>query len=245
MQEILVDETVAPALVEDPRSKEEIAFLRDVAQHQMLVLRDTPSYRHIAYRNPEDSECHFEILTWPGKLCYSGDMGTYVFSRTHDMFEFFRSPRTRAKNSTRPLNIDYRYWAEKLEASCRAGVKEFDFNKFKTNVELLMSCFEFPLAAREECRDVVFDAFDVYSSKDLAMHELFEFQYKDAATGKIFSFNNVEELDCESYTHSFLWCCHAISWAIEMYDNAVAEKMKEPSDSTERKHLVVETAPPC
>ena len=28
----------------------------------------------------------FDIVTWPGYLCYSGDMGCFVFTRLPDMF---------------------------------------------------------------------------------------------------------------------------------------------------------------
>ena len=43
-----------------------------------------------------------------GSLIASGDVGTYVFSRLADMFEFFRSPMT----SDGRLYINDSYWAE-------------------------------------------------------------------------------------------------------------------------------------
>jgi hypothetical protein len=32
----------------------------------------------------------FDVVTWPGHLSISGDMGCFVFTRVDDMFTFFR-----------------------------------------------------------------------------------------------------------------------------------------------------------
>ena len=71
----------------------EAIFLRDVAEHEMIVVRDDGVHRHIRFKKPGTSCMHFDLITWPGYLCYTGDMGTYVFSRLTDMFEFFRTDR--------------------------------------------------------------------------------------------------------------------------------------------------------
>jgi len=73
---------------------------------------------------------HFDLLTWPGYLCYTGDMGTYVFRRLHDMFQFFRRGESIGERC-----IDIRYWAEKLEAIDRVdGVREWTPEKFREEV---------------------------------------------------------------------------------------------------------------
>jgi hypothetical protein len=42
-------------------------FLRDVRQHEMAIARDDGIYRHLVFRQPENSWLHrFEIITWPG-----------------------------------------------------------------------------------------------------------------------------------------------------------------------------------
>jgi hypothetical protein len=38
-------------------------------------------------------------------------------------------------------------------------------------------------------------------------------------------FEDFREVDCEEYTHRFLWCCYALAWGIEKYDAA-----KQPVD---------------
>jgi hypothetical protein len=65
-------------------------FLSDVRDHKLMIIKDDPPYRHIRLSRPGSSTYLFELVTYPGYLCYSGDMGCYVWSRVADMFTFFR-----------------------------------------------------------------------------------------------------------------------------------------------------------
>ena len=82
----------------------EQSFLKDVAEHQMTVLRDDGVNRHVQFRRPGTICMGFELITWPGYLCYTGDMGTYVFRRLEDMFEFFRTDRYIVDPNFRTVN---------------------------------------------------------------------------------------------------------------------------------------------
>ncbi len=108
-------------------------FLRDVADHVLEVMRDDGVYRHIRFRKPGTMCMHFDLITWPGYLCYTGDMGTYVFARLADMFQFFRTDRSYAPRTGRRLAVNLSYWSEKLEAvdGSRNGgaAKEFSEKK--------------------------------------------------------------------------------------------------------------------
>jgi len=87
-------------------------FVEDTKNHKLTIIKDDGVYRHLHCSS--GSSCyHFDIVTYPGHLCYSGDMGCFVFQRTKDMFEFFRSESGR-------INPDY--WGGKLEAG---KAKEF------------------------------------------------------------------------------------------------------------------------
>ena len=110
-------------------------FLRDVASHQMEVLRDDGTHRHLRFQAPGSTDMHFDLITWPGYLCFTGDMGTYVFRRLKDMFNFFR-PADDACSSRDPLeNIDHQNWAEKLEATDKGdGHSDFDPRAFKREI---------------------------------------------------------------------------------------------------------------
>lgn len=82
----------------------------------MTILMDNGIYRHLRFQKPKSSNQWFDIVTWPGYLAYSGDMGCFMFTRLKDMFEFFRDGREDGR-----LHINQSYWGEKLEAVDRCG----------------------------------------------------------------------------------------------------------------------------
>ena len=87
-------------------------FLRDVDHHNMSVMHESGVYRHLRFRQPDTGNMWFDLVTWPGFLTISGDMGTWTFARLPDMFEFFRDSKLR-------INCDY--WAEKLQHGNHIG----------------------------------------------------------------------------------------------------------------------------
>lgn len=196
-------------------------FLQDVASHEIRVLRDDGVYRHVRFKRPDSSCLHFDLITWPGYLAYSGDMGTYVFTRLPDMFEFFRRPDNEKWHS-----IDRRYWAEKCEASDRDGIREFSEDKFKRAVmERLVDWIRETRdeTSKEERRDlwdaVVCDVIQVDGDtgghrQQIAAHE---FHHK-LDCGLTFTLEDFWEASVEDYTHRFSWCCLAIAWGIQQYD---------------------------
>lgn len=96
------------------------AFNRSVADgdQAMTVLRDEGLYRHLRFWKSESSFYHFDLITWPGYLTITGDIGCYTFRRIQDMFDFF----------TGYLNSDY--WSEKLASGGRPSVKVYDEDEF-------------------------------------------------------------------------------------------------------------------
>lgn len=197
-------------------------FDRDVAEHAMTVLRDDDGvYRHIRFTRPDTRNMYFDLVTWPGYLCFCGDMGEYVFSRLEDMFEFFRKDG----------GISYDYWAEKCRAGDKShsargegnGITQFSEELFKeaveedfkswreTNAGLLEEDPEFLEEIRERLND------DVLSCSNEGMIRAY-----DAAAGFTVMAENIFtdfwEHDCEDYTFHFIWCCHAIRWGVARYD---------------------------
>jgi len=197
-------------------------FETEIAEHVMTVIRDDGEYRHLRFSRPNTRAMSFDLLTWPGHLCYTGDMGTYVFSRVRDMFEFFRSP----KGDWRDINPPY--WAEKVLASDRDGIKEFSPEKFEQNawdaldqsMEGLLSYDLTPdqvLEIREDVeRDVIGVAHD--QGQEAAIQAALDFQYESVDL-----FPDFWESDSTVYTHRYIWCCHAIVWGVAQYDAAKAE----------------------
>lgn len=108
-----------------PCSQEQ--FLKDVKDHKIDIVLDQGLHRHINFSR-DGSYCYsFSIVTWPGYLCISGDMGAYVFTRIDDMFGFFKD------ENSEELKINTRYWSEKCET--KGSIKEFSVDSFRENVQ--------------------------------------------------------------------------------------------------------------
>lgn len=192
-------------------------FLKDVEKHQMRVIRDEGIHRHLHFGVPGTSCMHFQIVTFPGYLVYTGDMGSFIFQRTEDMLCFFRTSPAREE---RPY-INEGYWAEKLEAHDKHGGHEkYDADIFKRRV---IKYF------RDHCRD--------YSRSYEDRREMWEGIKSDvlcwADDGEVracdaldefdshgLQFRDTFEWDFTEYTYRFVWACYAISWAVMQYDAA-------------------------
>ena len=207
-------------------------FLADVKGHELTVIKDEGVYRHLRFRNPKSSNMFFDLVTWPGFLAYSGDMGCYVFARLTDMFEFFRAPPGSVVR-----RIDFNYWAQKLAAADKSdGVKKFREEKFTRKVmEYLVGWIrenreETTKEQRRELWDEVVSQVIEASGdeggyrKQCAAHDFRHDIY--SAEPDIskrsprfrFEFTDFWEYDVEEYSFRFLWCCHAIQWGIGVYD---------------------------
>src|SRR3972149_10753581 len=106
-------------------------FLDDVENHQMTIVRDDNTHilgRHLRFSKPGTVCMSFDLITWPGHLCITGDMGTYVFRRLPDMFEFFRTK----SNEDDKISVNLDYWAEKCIASGHTGINEYSKDNFRT-----------------------------------------------------------------------------------------------------------------
>lgn len=90
------------------------AFARNTSDHELTVLRDDGLYRHLRLAEPGTRMWSIDILTWPGHLATTGDIGSgFMFSRTTDMIDFFAG-RNDFRTDFGAPSIDFRYWAEKL-----------------------------------------------------------------------------------------------------------------------------------
>lgn len=215
-------------------------FVRDIAEHQMRIIREDGVYRHIRFGQPGTSCMHFELITWPGNLCYTGDMGTFVFERSTDIFEFFRRPEHCR------YSIDMRYWAEKVTAGDKGsrdnGIQEFskdkliraaweDVNRFiESQMEEAEELAERELVTRamNDLRAEVREMLDMADDNDVRCYDAVnEFRFgaedsdawKEYFSGqKTFQFHDFWDHDFMEYTHRFEWCCYALSWAMETYD---------------------------
>ncbi len=197
----------------------EAKFLLDVREHVMTVVRDDGVDRHLRFRKPGTYCMGFDIITWPGYLCYTGDMGTYVFTRLEDMFEFFRTDR-KYRPELPGLKINRSYWAEKCVGVDRGGIKEFSKERFREQVEYWIGEDRIGNPPSDELREAIED--DVYSHLDdgqyAAMQAAIDFEHEG------FRLTDFWEADSTEYTFHFTWCCYALAWAILKYDESTVGK---------------------
>jgi hypothetical protein len=206
----------------------EAVFLRDVANHSMRVLMDSGTYRHLRFANKDKKVSWnqwFEIITWPGYLAYSGDMGTFVFARIEDMFEFFRM---RPSDEKEQLHVNLGYWGEKLQAIDRDhrnnSEKAFSIERLRERVEDYVKDWieeerltdEQQAELREEIREHILSIAD--DGEYVAHQALREFSCE--IDGHIFQFSDTWEWDLREYTFRFVWCCYAVAWAVRQYDQS-------------------------
>lgn len=190
-------------------------FIKDVAQHAMTVIRDDGLSRHLRFAKPGTSCMYFDLITWSGHLCYTGDMGTFVFSRIDDMFRFFR-PSADDVERRGPLPINRPYWAEKLLAADRnGGWQEFCRDTFREAVEQYMDDAEASAEVREAVEDQVLSRAD--DGEHFACQAVYDFDEHG------FRFHDFFEHRLWDYTYRFTWCCMAIVWGIQQYDSSKAK----------------------
>jgi hypothetical protein len=203
-------------------------FLKDVEGHKLTVIRNDGLYRHIRFAKPGTRCMSFELVTWPGYLAYTGDMGSYVFTRLDDMFEFFRCGA-----SGQPWHrIDRRYWAEKCEAVDRGGIKEFCEETFnRVILERLVTWIRdrrdrTTKEERRELWDAVIsevihaDGDSGGYRKQCAAHDFSHRVNSDL----LFYFQDLGESSVERYTYRFVWCCYALAWGIGQFDKLGEQK---------------------
>lgn len=185
-------------------------FERDISKHKMTIEMDNGVHRSVYFGEPGNSCYHFRLTTWPGHLCFSGDMGTFVFSRLTDMFEFFRGDR-----------VNLQYWAEKVQSESRfgGGVMEYRPDRLK---ETLTEWLEY-----NEDKDEILESIDPFLHSDYSSREAIRRIYELDGPHDMSDFVcDLSERCYKDYTVHFEWCCMALVWAIGVYD---AEKVQSPA----------------
>lgn len=178
-------------------------FKTNAAEHKMTVESDNGVHRSLHFGKPGTGVYHFRINTWPGHLCFSGDMGTYVFSRLPDMFEFFRGE-----------GVNPSYWAEKIEAESifGKGVMEYKPERLKETLTDWLKDRE----DKDEVLELVEPYLDDHYSADEAIRQIYDI---DGMSDFVM---DLSQRCYKDYTPHYLWCCEAIVWAIGIYDETTA-----------------------
>jgi hypothetical protein len=188
----------------------EAEFAKAMEHHVATVLLDSGTHRHIRCAQPGTFNRHFHVTTWPGYLAITGDMGSFVFARLEDMFQFFRRPDGR---------VNYSYWAEKLTATERdGGHKQFCEAAFREYIEERITEWL-------DYHDLEDRAAEVREAvADEVLNRAHDGMERAVDAARSFTFEGerpFEEAWDNSFTEEsyyFAWCCHAIVWAINQYD---------------------------
>lgn len=184
-------------------------FAAEVVEHRMTVLHDDGLYRHLRFAKPGTGMWSWSLVTWPGHLAVSGDIGDgWVFEREDDMLQFF------GRNGHQS-GINPSYWAEKLPSHMRVAAKHFSADRFEAAVR-----------ADVESRDLT----DEQKSLLLESLELSVFQgYDDLGwslsaiagtwmpAGVPVEFEDFEHGEYDDWEHHFLLALFAIVHGVRQY----------------------------
>lgn len=204
-------------------------FLEDVKNHELTIDKNDGVSRHLKFANPNDCNQSFNITTFPNYLVITGDMGTLVFSRLYDMFDFFRSDN---------LKINPDYWAEKIQSTSHeaqiASYSKFDLEQAKKIAqEDLNTYLEDNDDLSEEDRASLLEDFELEILRSEDEYEIVEairnFNFKG------FEFDEFYWDGCRVYTYSYIWLCYAIVWGIKKFDK-VHKKLKRKNKQKRRKN---------
>ena len=179
--------------------------------YKMEVIHDSGIHRHLKFTDNGKWDGHFFITTWPDHLCISGDMGTFVFSRIHDMVNFFSGEY-----------INPEYWEEKVQSQSRFGdgCKQFVFDNFHSKV-------------KEELTELTSEEYDeetIEKAQDF-LNQLESIEEDEYGSVEFMRSLDISELDtCEwhiyfdEFTFHYLFACYAINFACNTY---LASKTEE------------------
>lgn len=230
-------------------------FLHDVREHRMTVLRDDGVNRHVRFKRPDSGTFWFDLITWPGALCIDGDMGTWVFRRLEDMFQFFRTDRDYLERRGMQLAINPGYWAEKIAAASKYGngPEEFSADSFREHVKESFDEWvesEAPVDGEADPDEIA----EFTALKNALWEEIEDQVLCNADDGEIRAIDSARAFDseiadldfedawewrCQEFTFHFIWCCYAIAWGVKTYDQLGISTTEETTTSSDPRDTAV------
>lgn len=200
-------------------------FKKNVADHEIQTLHDDGIYRHIRFGRPGTGIYRFDLVTWPGHLAISGDLESFMFARTQDMFEFF-GPRHRSETVINPS-----YWAEKVVAG-KDEIHDFNSDRFNEYVMETYDDFRNFLTSADAAdlkRQLQDEVMDIAYNEQCAREALenFRFDVEYVADRPLrFEFIDHQQETFNSYSVHFIRALWAIVWGIDKYEQQIMENLK-------------------
>lgn len=210
------------------------SFKKDVKTHKMIIEQDNDVHRSILFKTEGTNSYYFRIVTYPGGLMITGDMGTYVFERVHDMFDFFIIDK-RDFNYKKGLAINDHYWAEKVQAVDKhSSIMAFSNEIFaKAIIRMLEDQIEdAPVKYKKLIKKHVKEEISSVSSEEEAYHVTdclswspWDDGFDDAEYAFEFDNSDFFEYDTKDFTFAYIWNLYAIVWGIQKYNKAKNAKL--------------------
>jgi hypothetical protein len=177
-------------------------FERDTAEHEMTIIHDDGLFRVVQFAKPGTFQYAYTLTTWHGYLCISGDMGTTVFSRLPDMFEFF---------TAHTINPDY--WHQKVVAGHETQQYNSALALDYIDEQVKSWCEELEPEEAAALRSYVENYFIGALDTEEELHQaLNAFEHPNGHR-----FYDTWEWDLRDYAYRFLWQLHAIRTGVEKY----------------------------
>lgn len=177
-------------------------FKQDTENHVMTIENDNGLHRCIHFGKPGTNCYSFRLVTWPGHLAISGDMGDYTFARIPDMFGLFRDGACKS------------YLTEKLVATSKQNShQQFCWDHFKT---ALMAEVETDQERKQIESKLRYCEEDEHGAVELARNwpdDAPHIEWSDMG----YAFRGKP-------TYHFLWCLEAIMWGVAQYDAYLASR---------------------
>jgi len=172
---------------------------KHLAKHDVKLLHGEGLYRHWRCAEPGTSNRYFDIMTWPGSLCYTGDMGDYLFQRTNDMVAFMRDSA-----------MSFGYAAEKCVAN-DGRLEEWSEEIFhEALAERLQESSEYTVVRRgSKVTESVAEKIEEIKREYSNYQAQFDAEKSMYESGL---WDGCDVPGCKAYTYHFLWCLHAIKW---------------------------------
>lgn len=205
-------------------------FEKDTADHELKIIVDSGVNRILEFRNKNGSSNQFfNVMQVKNRICFTGDMGEFVFTNHNDdMLAWFHD------------NTSLTYIAEK----CRTGgTRKFDEDSAKESIKMMVDdfcndnlydydesgCddgdddnFEVALARwQQDLYDEVIDELDFES--DEAFHRsAYDLSVRVNDSIK-FEIDVCDGIGCMEYTGHFKWCVAAMNKVAELYFSSKEE----------------------
>lgn len=159
----------------------------------------------------------YDVVTWPGFLAMSGDMGNWIF-KNDPAIDGSLSPDKMAllcvaEDLSGIIEFDEVGVREKIEAACKKICEKFSEDTYFS----LQDRNNIICRIQREFASCIYPEID--KGEDILRRALAASFYLI----DLFEVNEIDYPDPETmymsrYTFSFLWACHAIAWVAEYHD---------------------------